>query len=75
MRSGGTLRIERICSERRGVQAMIARKSGIDKSALSRMVHGQLYPYRGWGQRIADALGWHGDWHELFEPEEEGEGM
>ncbi|MBR3313684.1 MAG: helix-turn-helix transcriptional regulator [Atopobiaceae bacterium] len=74
-RSERALRIERICSERRGVQAMIAKKTGIDKGAVSRMVHGKMEPYPGWGRAIADALGWHGDWHGLFEYEEEGEGM
>lgn len=70
---GRVLRIERICSERRGVQAMIAKTTGIDKGAVSRMVHGKMEPYPGWGKAIAAALGWHGNWRGLFEYEEEGD--
>ena len=68
MRKGvlALLRIEQIC-ERRGTQAMIAKKTGIDKGAVSRMVHGRMDPYPGWGRAIAAAVGWHGDWHALFE--------
>lgn len=54
---------------------MIAKATGIDKGAVSRMVHGKMEPYPGWGRAIADALGWHGDWRGLFEYEEEGDGM
>jgi hypothetical protein len=72
---GRVLVIERICSERRGVQAMIAKKTGIDKGAVSRMVHGKMEPYPGWGKAMAAALGWHGDWRGLFEYEGEGDGM
>lgn len=67
--------IERICSERRGVQAMIAKKTGIDKGAVSRMVHGRMEPYPGWGKAIAAALGWPGDWRGLFEYEDGDGGM
>lgn len=69
------LRIERICSERRGTQAMISKVTGIDKGAVSRMVRGKMEPYPGWGRAIAEALGWHGDWRGLFEYEEEGDVM
>lgn len=72
--SDGVLVIERICSERRGVQAMIARATGIDKGAVSRMVHGKMEPYPGWGKAIAAALGWAGDWRGLFEYEDGGDG-
>ena len=74
-RSGCALRIERICSERRGTQAMIAKKTGIDKGAVSRMVHGKMEPYPGWGKAMAEALDWPGDWHALFEYEDGGDGM
>lgn len=65
------LRIERLC-EQRGRQAMIARATGINKPAVSRIVRGQEPPYPKRGRAIAEALGWQGDWRELFEPEEEG---
>ncbi|MBP3884778.1 MAG: hypothetical protein J6D54_07585 [Olsenella sp.] len=71
----GVLVIERICSERRGVQAMISKVTGIDKGAVSRMVHGRMEPYPGWGKAIAAALGWPGDWRGLFEYEDGDGGM
>ena len=67
------LRIERIC-EKRGMQKEIAEKAGIGKPALSRIVRGLEPPYPKRGQAIADAVGWRGDWHGLFEREQEGEG-
>lgn len=66
------LRIERIC-EKRGTQKEIAAKTGIGKPALSRIVRGLEPPYPKRGQAIADAVGWWGDWRELFEREQEGE--
>ncbi|MBP3883976.1 MAG: helix-turn-helix transcriptional regulator [Olsenella sp.] len=68
------LRIEQLC-ERRGVQAMIARTTGIDKGAVSRMVRGKMEPYPSWGRAIAAAVGWHGDWHTLFERIDDNEGV
>lgn len=62
------LLIERIC-EKRGTQAMIARKTGIGKPAVSRIVRGLEPPYPKRGRAIADAVGWKGDWRTLFEPE------
>lgn len=70
--SGRPLRIERIC-EQRGMQAMIARKTGISRPAVSRIVRGQEPPYPKRGRAMADAVGWTGDWRELFEPEDEAE--
>ena len=67
------LRIEKIC-ERRGTQAMIARRTGIGKPAVSRIVRGLEPPYPKRGKAIADALGWVGDWRELFGRVEEGDG-
>ena len=55
------LRIEKICEER-GVQAMIAKKTGINKPAVSRIVRGLEPPY--------PKRGWDGDWRELFEGDE-----
>lgn len=63
------LRIERIC-ETRGMQAMIAKKTGIGRPAVSRIVRGLEPPYPKRGKAIAAAVGWAGDWRELFEHEE-----
>lgn len=60
------LRIEKICEER-GVQAMIAKKTGINKPAVSRIVRGLEPPYPKRGRAMAEAVGWDGDWRELFE--------
>jgi transcriptional regulator with XRE-family HTH domain len=65
------LRIGRIC-ERRGTQAMIARRTGISRPAVSRIVRGLEPPYPKRGRAIADALGWTGDWRELFEEDDGG---
>lgn len=64
--SGRTLRIGLIC-EKRGAQAEIARRTGIAKPALSRIVRGLEPPYPKRGRAIAEAVGWEGDWRELFE--------
>lgn len=67
-----TLRIGRIC-EKRGTQAMIAKATGISRPAVSRIVRGLEPPYPKRGRAIAAAVGWHGDWRELFEEiDEEG---
>ena len=66
------LRIEKIC-EKRGMQKEIAARTGIGKPALSRIVRGLEPPYPKRGQAIADAVGWRGDWRELFESEESEE--
>lgn len=68
--AGRPTRIGRIC-ETRGTQAAIARKTGIGRPALSRIVRGLEPPYPKRGRAIADAVGWAGDWHELFEREED----
>jgi len=65
------LRIEKICEER-GTQAAIAKKTGIAKPAVSRIVRGLEPPYPKRGRAIADAVGWDGDWRELFEREDDG---
>lgn len=66
------LRIERIC-ETYGTQAMISKKTGIDRPSVSRVVRGLEPPYPKWGRAIAAAVGWQGDWRELFENEQTGE--
>ena len=69
-----TLRIGRIC-EKRGTQAMIARKTGISPPAVSRIVRGLEPPYPKRGRAIAAAVGWAGDWRELFEEIDEDGGQ
>lgn len=66
------LRIRRICLGEYGTQAAIARRTGIGAPALSRIVRGLEPPYPARGKAIADAVGWQGDWRELFEDEEGG---
>ena len=63
------LRIGKTC-EKRGMQAMIARKTGIGRPAVSRIVRGLEPPYPKRGRAIADAVGWTGDWRGLFERQE-----
>lgn len=69
------LRIQRVLQELGLSQAKAARLADVNETSMSRIVRGEepAYPMRG--QRIADALGWAGDWHLLFEDvevEEEG---
>ena len=58
--------IGKLCNER-GVQAMIARKTGISEPAVSRIVRGLEPPYPKRGKAIADAIGWAGDRQALFD--------
>lgn len=67
------LRIRDICRSKYGTQAMIARVTGIGEPTVSRIVRGLEPPYPGRGRAIADAIGWRGDWRELFEDVGEGE--
>ena len=68
------LRIREICLAEYGTQAKIAHVTGIGEPAVSRIVRGLEPPYPGRGRAIADAIGWRGDWRELFEDiGEEGE--
>ena len=67
------LRIRRICQGKYGSQAEIARKTGIGEPAISRIVRGLEPPYPARGKAIAGAVGWQGDWRELFEEEGEGD--
>lgn len=64
------LRIERIC-EAKGTQKKIVQRTGIGAPAVSRIVRGLEPPYPKRGRAIADAVGWPGDWRELFEEEDE----
>ena len=68
------LRIREICLAEYGTQAKIARVTGIGEPTVSRIVRGLEPPYPGRGRAIADAVGWRGDWRELFEDVGEGDG-
>lgn len=46
---------------------MISKRTGIGAPAVSRIVRGLEPPYPKRGRAIADAVGWTGDWRELFE--------
>lgn len=61
------LRIKQFLGERCMTQAEGAARCGLKPQAFSRIVNGTEPPYSKRGQRIADALGWEGDWTELFE--------
>lgn len=61
------LRISSILKDRHLSQAQAAREAGVGEASFSRIVRGIEPPYPKRGQRIADALGWKGDWTELFE--------
>lgn len=65
------LRIQTLLVER-GSQAEVARVTGINHPALSRIVSGKEWPYPKRGKAIAEAVGWRGDWRELFEEVPEG---
>jgi len=55
----------------------VARKAGIARETLSRIISGKQSPSfaeGGSAERIAQAIGWTGDVHELFEEIEAKEG-
>lgn len=60
------LRIRQYIGERCMTQTEAAAKCGLKPQAFSRIVNGLEPPYSKRGQRIADALGWEGDYRELF---------
>ena len=60
----------RIIAERkkRGLsQSKLARLADVNTSSLCRIEQGKEPAYPRRGQRIADALGWEGDYKKLFE--------
>ena len=61
------LRIQQVLKERGLSQSKAARLADVNSTSLSRICRGIEPPYPKRGQRIADALGWQGDWKELFE--------
>ena len=64
---GKVLVIKRVMSERGLSQAKVARLADVNETSMSRIVRGVEPPFPKRGQRIAEALGWEGDWTELFE--------
>ena len=61
------LRIKKLLGERCLTQVKGAEMCGLKQQSFNRIVNGVEPPYSGRGQRIADALGWEGDWRDLFE--------
>lgn len=64
------LKIKQYLGERCITQTEAASLCGLTAQAFSRIVRGAEPPYPKRGQRIAEALGWAGDWRDLFEPVE-----
>lgn len=48
-------------------QAEAAKLCDLKPQAFSRIVNGTEPAYSNRGKRIASAIGWEGDWRELFE--------
>lgn len=67
------LLVSKIRKERGFSQAKLARLSEVNQSSLNRIEAGKEPPFPKRGQRIADALGWTGDYAELFEEVSEDE--
>ncbi len=61
------LRIKRVLREKGLSQSKAARLADVNDTSMSRIVRGVEPPFPRRGKRIADALGWEGDWRELFE--------
>ncbi|MDR1358329.1 MAG: helix-turn-helix domain-containing protein [Coriobacteriales bacterium] len=66
MESGAARRIKLVREDKGWSQAALAREAGINQSSMSRIENGKEPPYPIRGQRIADVLGWEGDYRELF---------
>ena len=62
-----TLRIKTWLAEQGRTQTECAALCGMKQQAFNRVVNGIEPPYPHRGRRIAEALGWKGDWQELFE--------
>ena len=48
-------------------QVEAAQLCGLKQQSFNRIVNGTEPPYSQRGERIAEALGWTGDWRDLFE--------
>lgn len=66
------LAIELFLKERGLSQSKAARLADVHTSSMSRIVRGVEPPFPVRGQRIASAIGWPGDWRELFAEVEGG---
>ena len=64
--------LKKVLGERGVSQGKLARAADIAEAGLCRVMRGAEPCGADRGQRIADALGWEGDWRELFA--EVGEG-
>ena len=62
-----SLRIDGELRARGLTKAKLARLADVNETSMSRICRGVEPAYPKRGQRIADALGWEGDWRELFE--------
>lgn len=60
------LRIEQELMNKGWSRAKLARLAEVNESSMSRIVRGAEPAYPKRGQRIAAALGWEGDWQDLF---------
>ena len=67
MKTKRVLRIRKLLGERCMTQTEAASLCGLTPQAFSRIVNGYEPPYSKRGPKIAAALNWDGDWHELFE--------
>ena len=67
------LLIKRVMRDKGLSQAKTARLAEVNESSFSRIVRGIEPPFPKRGKRIADALGWEGDWRELFDEVKEAE--
>lgn len=65
--------IEKVLKEKGLSQSKAARLADVNASSMSRIVRGLEEPFPLRGQRIANALGWEGDWQDLFGEVEDGE--
>ena len=61
------LRIKKHLGERCLTQVEAAQLCGLKQQSFNRIVNGTEPPYSQRGERIAEALGWTGDWRDLFE--------
>lgn len=59
-------RISIVLKEKGLSQAKLARMADVNQTSMSRIVNGKEPPYSKRGPRIAAALGWEGNWQDLF---------
>lgn len=61
------LKVEYIMKERGLSQTDIAKASGVHRVTVNRITRGKELPSEYHAQKIAKAMDWQGDWHELFD--------